>query len=595
MKNDRNGDDSVEKMNMFGETKEDKKPAFGIDLGTTNSAISVIKEGNIPDIITLDNGRVTLPSCVAWLGGDKFLVGKEAYEHRYLDNTIYSVKRLMGSGENIVLKYQDQTKTMTPAEVSAEILKELCRQASKTYGEIKDVVITVPAYFNNLQLEDTRKAGELAGLNVLSTLREPTSASLVYNLNKKEKKDEMCLVYDLGGGTFDISLVKIGVNEPCPELDKIYGFVHNGKSESSLGEVLTVVKNEGDMHLGGDDIDTELYKIFEKRMIEVGLPVDKFTRASKEKIILDLERLKKSNRDTLHKYSVYVSVDCTDDSHIEQYVDLYPEDFMNSTKVIYGKTKHLVDNVLNGVNPEDISSIVLVGGSTKSIIIKELLKRDFPGITINDSLNPDESVALGAGVQAKRLKFGNANVGVFDILPLAIGVLADDMITKVIMKNQVVPYSATRIYSTTSPNQTRIRISIYQGNSSLKEECTKLGDMVIDNIPKNARGKCTAIKVRLSVNAEGILSCYANVAGRENKIVLTNLLTGDRNVKQEETNLGDRQLKKLRRWRRYAKRLDGEHNVELNKLLDIYEKDESIEDKIISFIESTKTKVNNLK
>lgn len=174
----------MEKMTLFGDDQSSNsdvikgKPAYGIDLGTTNSAISVLPSGKIPSIIELDEKAHTLPSCVTWDSDtDTFIVGRASYEQRYKENTIYSVKRLMGTDELITLKDKGKIKTLTPAEVSAEILKELCKQASVTYGKIEDVVITVPAYFNNKQLEDTRKAGELAGLNVLSTLREPTSAS----------------------------------------------------------------------------------------------------------------------------------------------------------------------------------------------------------------------------------------------------------------------------------------------------------------------------------------------------------------------------------------------------------------------------------
>ena len=576
----------MEKMNVFNTNDSSNvRPAFGIDLGTTNSAISVIRDGVVPEIIKLDRKRVTLPSCVTWEGENNFVVGLKSYEQRYKNNTIYSVKRLMGSNENVTLEYNGETKVMTPAEVSAEILKELVRQASKEYGEIKDVVITVPAYFNNKQIEATKEAGKLANLNVLSTLREPTSASLLYNMNHENITEEKVLVYDLGGGTFDISLVKITKKIECKELDEFYGFTNTGnEGDDSLGTVLSVVKNEGDMHLGGDDIDLELYNIIAKKLENLGIDINEFTKESQEKLLLKLEGLKKSNKDELYRFKIYVEAKLINGTEIEQDIDIIPQDFIDATKVIYNKTKLLLDNVLNGENIADISSIVLVGGSTKSIVIKQLLSRDFPNIKINDALNPDESVALGAGLQANRLKFGDKNMEVFDILPLAIGILADDTIVKVIRKDQVVPFSATKIFATQNSKQTTVRLSIYQGNSSLKEECTYLGDLVIDNISKNAGDERTAVTVKLSVNSEGLLKCYAYADGKIKEVVLANLFTGENEVKKDLT-MHD---KKLVRWRRFSKTLQGSEKDVLDKLLIKFETDDTVENEIVKFIKSHK-------
>ena len=253
-------------MEVFGQatkTLEEmgkKTPAYGIDLGTTNSCIAVIQAGNTPKVIKLKDGNVTMPSCVMWKGGDKFVVGREAYKNRYKASAIYSVKRLMGTDEKVVLQYGMKTKVMTPVEVSAKILEGLVEQASTDFKDIKDVVITVPAYFNNRQVEDTIKAGEMAGLNVLRILREPTAASLVYDMEAIGRDEINVLVYDLGGGTFDASLLRIKKSGgDLSELTNLYGDLGVGDSdESSYSMLDNVIDTDGDSRLGGDDIDREL-------------------------------------------------------------------------------------------------------------------------------------------------------------------------------------------------------------------------------------------------------------------------------------------------------------------------------------------------
>lgn len=559
----------MKKMTLFDEESVNNsnitkgKPAYGIDLGTTNSAISVLPSGKIPSIIELDNKAHTLPSCVTWDSEtDSFIVGRESYEQRYKENTIYSVKRLMGTDEIIVLKDKGKTKELTPAEVSAEILKELCKQASKTYGKIEDVVITVPAYFNNRQLEDTRKAGELAGLNVLSTLREPTSASLVYN-DEDKKKDSLILVYDLGGGTFDTSLEKISYKTKSNALDLIYGFEDKVDGEESGNTIISVLKTEGDSRLGGDDIDKEMFKLVSREIEAMGISLDLMPVDVKETIVLKLEKFKKSG---IGFYDM--SLDYTDlnGNRIDTYVPVYETFFLDAAYEVYKKTKRLVDLVLSGIEVSSLDSIVLVGGSTKSDVIRGLLQRDFPKTKIDCALNPDESVALGAAIQANRLKYGNSSVQVFDVLPLAIGVLSDNIVSKIINKNQAVPFSATRMFATTSDNQKIVQIQIYQGNSTIKEECTYLGDLIIDDLPEAKAGEL-AVYVNLAVNAEGILKCSVRVRDKIRTVTLTNLFKGDMTT----TVHLDVNTKKLNRWKNFAMKLDESTRESFTKILNNYE------------------------
>lgn len=582
---------SLETMKVFDDASDLKKsvkvrPCFGIDLGTTNSAISVLRSGKIPDIIKLDNGSSTLPSCVLWTGkGDEFIVGHEAYKNRYKANAIYSVKRIMGSDKDVVLKYGNKEKILKPEEVSALILRELANQASKNYGEVKDVVITVPAYFDNKQLEATRRAGELAGLNVLKTFREPTSASLLYNIEDTGKSEVQVLVYDLGGGTFDVSLVKISQTKDTSEIDSIYGFTNNNISDESGKFTLSVLRTEGDSHLGGDDIDNELYKILEEKLIAKGVDVKYIPNEMKEQLKLKLESKKKDSA-IGHLMNLNFKLNDSKGTEVREQVLFTTEDLFRATEVVYRKTKKLVENTLSGFNPDLLDSIVLVGGSTKSPLLKSMLRRDFPSVKIDDALNPDESVALGAAVEAHRVKFGDNNVSVFDVLPLSIGILADGEINKLIMRNQVVPYSASKIFTNTRDNQEQISVHVYQGNSNRPEECVNLGSLIIKDIPKG-KAHTVKIQVKLEVNAEGILQCGVLVGDTYKKLVLTNLFTGkESESKDAKPSIDKVKAKKVGRWRSLAKSFDPLYAHKLNELLDSYMLGEVDEKSVIEFIQA---------
>ena len=255
----------MKKITAFGETKtlfvkkdtslNDSKPVFGIDLGTTNSAISIIKDGRYVETIKLKNGKYTMPSCV-WFHHNKFIVGDEAYRNRDKeDSVVYSVKRLMQDTKaTVTLRDGNETITMTPAEVSAEILKGLVEHTEGMYGKVEDVVVTVPAYFEQSGIDATRKACELAGLNLIGIANEPTAASLCYDIKPEDGNSKDIIVYDLGGGTFDVTLARITMDSSVDNgIADLYGLDSSDEEEPS--KVVTTLFVDGDAHLGGDDID----------------------------------------------------------------------------------------------------------------------------------------------------------------------------------------------------------------------------------------------------------------------------------------------------------------------------------------------------
>lgn len=562
-------------MDMFGDKN---RPAFGIDLGTTNSCISVLKSGKIPTIIPVNEGKVTLPSCVMWKGGDKFIVGQEAYDLKFKANVASSVKRIIGTDEKVTLEYGGKKLVLTPEEVSAKVLKELADKASEKYGKVQDVVITVPAYFNNNQIEATIRAGKLAGLNVLKTFREPTSAALTYVLDDIKKPEVTVLVYDLGGGTFDISLLKITKAQDTSEIDAIYGFEKTDETSGALS--LSVLKTDGNSRLGGDDIDNELYKILAHKLREQGFDPNYIPVEEAKSLKHRLEYAKK-NANAVVSLSLDFKMNDKEGTRVKTSVYITPEDSFNATKKIYDQTKICMDRALNGINLDQIDCILLVGGSTKSQVIKTLLAKDYPSVFISDALNPDESVALGAGIEAKRIKFGMSDMKVYDVIPLGIGVLADDRIVKIIPKNQMVPYTATRNFGTTIDDQEQIGLHFYQGNSSIREECTYIGSLVIKDIPKGKAGS-VKVKVAMTINADGVLKCRATIGNIDRSIELTNLFTGK---EDNPSPLTDIDMKKYNRWKRLVNRIDNpKKQSEFKQLLENFKNHKADEKVIVEFI-----------
>lgn len=534
--------------------KEVKTPAFGIDLGTTNSCIAIVGNNGVPKAIRLSSGKTTMPSCVMW-DSDKneFIVGKEAYENKAKSNVVYSVKRLMGSGEKVTFTDKGKTLTMTPAEVSAEILKGLVSKVGSEYGTIKDVVITVPAGFDIRQVEDTKLAGELAGLNVIGIMREPTAAALAYRL---DKKDGNILMYDLGGGTFDVSLVHL---ESAKKTDSdLFDMLGIDEDSQSSKDNVTVKDVRGDNHLGGDDLDLLLLKRVYKLLKEEGVDTTKITREDKEDIILRLERLKK--RGDFVSIILGLNLKLKGGGKYTGDIILGKEDLFRATETIFKKTKLLIDDLVNSSGYK-VSSLVLVGGSTKNEILRDLLRETYPNLEMYTHLEPDESVALGAAIQAKRLKFGSEDLEVFDIVNAPIGVLADGIVTPLIEKGQSLPYSVQRNFTVDEENAKSVAVQIYEGSGIYPEDNTLLGSIIIDNL-REAEKNTLLVKVRLTVTVDGLLSAEVLTDGKFKKVELQSI-TG-----REVNSDNSKKVKIFNRFIMKAKNLEEPHRSELLALIE---------------------------
>lgn len=534
--------------------KEVKTPAFGIDLGTTNSCIAIVGNSGVPKAIRLSSGKTTMPSCVMW-DSDKneFIVGKEAYENKAKSNVVYSVKRLMGSGEKVTFTDKGKTLTMTPAEVSAEILKGLVSKVGSEYGTIKDVVITVPAGFDIKQVEDTKLAGELAGLNVIGIMREPTAAALAYRL---DKKDGNILMYDLGGGTFDVSLVHLeSAKKTESDLFDMLGIDEETQSDK---DNVTVKDVRGNNHLGGDDLDLLLLKRVYKLLKEEGVDTTKITREDKEDILLRLERLKK--RGDFVSIILKLNLKLKGGGRFTGDIVLGKEDLVKATETIFKKTKLLIDDLVNS-SGYNVSSLVLVGGSTKNEILRDLLRETYPNLEMYTHLEPDESVALGAAIQAKRLKFGSEDLEVFDIVNAPIGVLADGIVTPLIEKGQSLPYSVQRNFTVDEDNATSVAVQIYEGSGIYAEDNTLLGSIIINNL-REAEKNTLLVKVRLTVTVDGLLTAEVFTDGKFKKVELQSI-TG-----REVNSDSSKKVKIFNRFMMKAKSLNEPHRSELLALIE---------------------------
>lgn len=524
-----------------------RKLAFGIDLGTTNSAISVVTSGIKPEIISCGE-KSTLPSCVMWEGGDNFIVGEEAYERFEQDNVAHSFKKLMGSNEKVELVYNGESRLFAPEELSAEVLKELCKRAEPLYGKVEDVVITVPAYFTDDQVTATRKAGELAGLNVLSTFREPVASALVYineYADKLQNDVERVMVYDLGGGTFDVSIVDVHKTIDFSDIDKFYGFDPKPASDNdSAGITLNVKGKYGDMKLGGDDIDHYLLDIMLDKIERLGYNTDDLTRACKRDILHFCEVFKK-NPDAV-KSEKRSPIYFNDGKVVEDIcIEITSSDLQKATYNVFRRTQSdEAKEIIQEASQGRIDSILLIGGSTKSKYIEGFLRMAYPNVPINKSLSPDEAVCLGAGLQAHRLVNGNSGIVINDVLPLPIGVLANGRVSKILPKNVRVPAIASKRYLTNVDNQKVLHVDVYQGISLFPEDSHYIGRLVIDDLPEGKAGSF-GINVQLSVNLDGVLSCDVTINGNKRSIQLTNIFKGVDGNETPKSGKEDRIIKRF--------------------------------------------------
>jgi len=501
---------------------------LGIDLGTTNSCMAIY-EGKEAKVIPNKEGKNTTPSVVAFTDKGEVLVGDPAKRQMVTNptRTIYSVKRIMGlmcnedkaqeAKKRLPYKIVDRNsacavevegKVYTPQEISAKILMKLKADAESYLGEeITEAVITVPAYFNDAQRKATKEAGVIAGLNVLRIINEPTSAALAYGLDKKES--EKIVVYDLGGGTFDVTILETGDN------------------------VVEVLATGGDAFLGGDDFDNRIIDwLVEEFKSEYGIDL--------KQDVMALQRLKEAAENAKKELSSateteinlpFITADQTGPKHLVKKItrakfESMIEDLVEQT---IAKSQEVLKD--SGLSKNEINEVVMVGGSTRIPLVQEKVK-EFFGKELNKSVNPDEVVAVGAAIQGAVLKGDVKDVLLLDVVPLSLGIeTLGGVMTKLIEKGTTLPVKKTQIFSTAEDNQPAVTIHVLQGERELAKDNKSLGQFTLEGIPPAPRG-VPQIEVTFDIDANGILTVSAKdkATGKAQEIKIT----GSSGLSEEE-------------------------------------------------------------
>ena len=497
---------------------------IGIDLGTTNSVVAVM-EGGKPTVIANAEGSRTTPSIVGFSKTGERLVGQLAKRQAILnpEKTIASIKRHMGEDYKVNIDGKDYT----PQEISSMILRKLADDASAYLGEkVTSAVITVPAYFNDAQRQATKDAGKIAGLDVLRIVNEPTAAALAYGLEKE--KAEKVLVFDLGGGTFDVSILEIG---------------------DGVHEVLST---SGDTHLGGDDFDQKIMDwMCEEFKKQEGIDLRNDKQAMQR--VKEAAEKAKIELSSVLETSIslpFITADANGAKHLE--LSLTRAKFEDLSRDLLNRCKVPVETALKdaGVTKSDINEVVLVGGSSRIPAVQQLVK-EYTGKDPNQSVNPDEVVAVGAAVQAGVLAGEVKDIVLLDVTPLTLGIeTLGGVMTPLVPRNTTIPTSKSQVFSTAENNQTAVDIHVLQGERPMAKDNKSLGMFRLDGIPPAMRG-LPQIEVTFDIDANGIVNVSAKdkATNKEQKITITNSSNLseediDKMVKEAEANAAEDKKKK---------------------------------------------------